>query len=103
MAQDKKLDLITLPNRNGDKNYLEFIRKGRDCQHLVWYKLNLENKDLGIRTGYYHPPYVNKNCIWIDPSGGPYMQINEFKINDLLLKKIAFTKEGIRLGFVKDK
>lgn len=92
---------IQLPNRDGDKNYLEFWYKGRTSKHILWYKLNLEN-DLGIRTGYSKPPYINKNCIWIDPSGGPFMEIGKFKLGDLLLKKVKF-KDGIKLGFVEDK
>lgn len=93
---------IQLPNRDGDKNYLEFLRKGRDLQHLIWYKLNLKQADLGIRTGYSKTPYINKNCIWVDPSGGPFMEIDKFKIGDLLLKKIKF-KDGIKLGFIVNK
>jgi hypothetical protein len=93
---------IQLPNRNGDKNYLEFLRRGMDWQHLIWYKLNLEHDDLGIRTGYSKLPYIDKNCVFIDPSGGPFMEVDKFKINNLLLKKIVFNK-GIKLGFVENK
>ena len=35
--------IIQLPNRDGDKNYLKFLRKGRTCEHILWYELNLEN------------------------------------------------------------
>ena len=93
--------IIQLPNRDGDKNYLEFLRKGRDLQHLIWYKLNLEN-DLGIRTGYSKPTYSDRYITFIDPSGGPFMEINKFRVGDLLLKKVRF-KDGIKLGFVVDK
>ena len=92
---------IQLPNRDGDKNYLEFWYRGSTPEHILWYKLNLEN-DLGIRTGYLKPPYINKNIAFIDPSGGPFMEIGKFKIGDLLLKKIKF-KDGIKLGFVINK
>ena len=93
--------IIQLPNRDGDKNYLEFLRKGRTCEHILWYELNLE-KDLGIRTGYSKPTYSDRYITFIDPSGGPFMEIDKFKIGDLLLKKVRF-KDGIKLGFVKDK
>ena len=93
--------IIQLPNRDGDKNYLKFLRKGRTCEHILWYELNLEN-DLGIRTGYSKPTYSDKYITFIDPSGGPFMEIDKFKIGDLLLKKVSF-KDGIKLGFVKDK
>ena len=93
--------MIQLPNRYGDKNYLEFLRKGRDLQHLIWYKLNLEN-NLGIRTGYSKPTYSDKYITFIDPSGGPFMEIGKFKVGDLLLKKVRF-KDGIKLGFAVDK
>lgn len=89
--------IIQLPNRDGDKNYLKFLRKDRTCEHILWYELNLEN-DLGIRTGYYSDRYIT----FIDPSGGPFMEIDKFKVGDLLLKKVSF-KDGIKLGFVKDK
>lgn len=94
--------IIQLPNRDGDKNYLEFLRKGRDWQHLIWYKLNLEHDDLGIKTGYSKPTYSDRYITFIDPSGGPFMEIGKFKIGDLLLKKVSF-KDGIKLGFVEDK
>lgn len=98
---------IQLPNRNGYKNYLKFWYRGSTSEHILWYKLNLENDlcirtDLGIRTGYSKPPYINKNIAFIDPSGGPFMEIGKFKIGDLLLKKIKF-KDGIKLGFVVNK
>ena len=92
---------IQLPNRNGDKNYLKFLRIGRDWQHLIWYELNLES-DLGIRTGYSKPSYSDKYITFIDPSGGPFMEIDKFKVGNLLLKKVRF-KEGVKLGFVVDK
>ena len=92
---------IQLPNRDEDKNYLEFWYRGSTSEHILWYKLNLEN-DLGIRTGYSKPPYINKNIAFIDLSGGPFMEIGKFKIGDLLLKKIKF-KDGIKLGFVINK
>ena len=93
--------IIQLPNRDGDKNYLKFLRKGRTCEHILWYKLNLEN-DFGIRTGYSKPTYSDRYITFIDPSGGPFMEIDKFKIGDLLLKKVRF-KDGIKLGFVIDK
>ena len=93
--------IIQLQNRDGDKNYLEFLHKGRDLQHLIWYKLNLES-DLGIRTGYSKPTYSDRYITFIDPSGGPFMEIGKFKVGDLLLKKVSF-KDGIKLGFVEDK
>ena len=92
---------IQLPNRYGDKNYLEFWYKGRTSEHILWYKLNLEN-NLGIRTGYSKPTYSDKYITFIDPSGGPFMEIGKFKVGDLLLKKVRF-KDGIKLGFVEDK
>ena len=92
--------IIQLSNRDGDKNYLEFLRIGRDWQHLIWYKLNLEN-NLGIRTGYSKPTYSDRYITFIDPSGGPFMEIGKFKTGDLLLKKVRF-KDGIKLGFVVD-
>ena len=64
-------------------------------------KLNLEH-DLGIRTGYSKSTYSDKYITFIDPSGGPFMEVGKFKIGDLLLKKIKF-KDGIKLGFVVDK
>ena len=93
--------IIQLPNRDGDKNYLEFLHRGRDWQHLIWYKLNLEN-NLGIITGYSKPTYSDKYITFIDPSGGPFIEIDKFKIGNLLLKKIRF-KDGVKLGFVVDK
>ena len=93
--------IIQLPNRYRYNNYLEFLRRGMDLQHLIWYKLNLEN-DLGIRTGYSKPTYSDRYITFIDPSGGPFMEIDKFKVGDLLLKKVRF-KEGIKLGFVVDK
>ena len=93
--------IIQLPNRHGDNNYLEFSHIDRTRQHLIWYKLNLEN-DLGIRTGYSKPTYSDKYVTFIDPSGGPFMEIGKFKIGNLLLKKVRF-KDGIKLGFVEDK
>ena len=93
--------IIQLPNRDGDKNCLEFIRRGKDLQHLIWYKLNLEN-NLGVRTGYSKPTYSDRYIAFIDPSGGPFMEIGKFKVGDLLLKKVRF-KDGVKLGFVVDK
>ena len=93
--------IIQLPNRYRYNNYLEFLRRGMDLQHLIWYKLNLEN-DLGIRTGYSKPTYSDRYITFIDPPGGPFMEIDKFKIGDLLLKKVVF-KDGIKLGFVVDK
>ena len=93
--------IIQLSNRDGDKNYLEFLYKGRTSEHILWYKLNLEN-DLGIRTGYSKYTYSDKYITFIDPSGGPFMEIDKFKVGDLLLKKVRF-KDGIKLGFVVDK
>ena len=92
---------IQLPNRDGDKNYLEFWYKGRTSEHILWYKLNLEN-NLGIRTGYSKPTYSDRYITFIDPSGGPFMEIDKFKVGNLLLKKVKF-KEGVKLGFVVDK
>ena len=63
--------------------------------------MNLEN-DLGIRTGYSKPTYSDRYITFIDLSGGPFMEIGKFKVGDLLLKKVSF-KDGIKLGFVKDK
>ena len=93
--------IIQLPNRYGDKNYLEFLRKSRTLEHILWYKLNLEN-DLGIRAGYSKPTYSDRYITFIDPSGGPFMEIDKFKIGGLLLKKVRF-KDDVKLGFVVDK
>lgn len=93
--------IIQLLNRDGDKNYLEFWYRGSTSEHILWYKLNLEN-DLNIRAGYSKPTYSDRYITFIDPSGGPFMEIGKFKIGDLLLKKIKF-KDGIKLGFVVNK
>ena len=93
--------IIQLSNRYGDKNYLEFSHIDRTWQHLIWYKLNLEH-DLGIRTGYSKPTYSDRYIAFIDPSGGPFMEIGKFRVGELLLKKVKF-KNGIKLGFVIDK
>lgn len=96
----KVIPNIQLYNRDGDKNYLKFAYTGRTKEHLLWYDLKLEHSGFS-RTGFLSTK--PKEYYFIDPSGGPFMQIDWFKIEGLILRKIIFKKGiGWRLGFSEE-
>lgn len=93
---------VQLPNKFGYKNYLEFWYKGRTSEHILWYKLELENhKQCLIAQAYKRR---RRECRFIEPVGGPKIDIGAFRIENMLLHKILVKKgKGFVLGFVEDK
>lgn len=83
---------VILPNRYGDKNQLECLSNSND---IYVYKLVLENPDLGVRVGYEDDD--KKVIAFLDPPGGPYMEVGYYKLGESILKSITFQKD---IGFV---
>ena len=78
-----------LNNRYGDKNYLSPINSND-------YILVLEHPDFGVRVANNEDGSIN----FIDPSGGPLIQVNSFSLDHKLLKSIKFEKgNGFILSF----
>lgn len=72
-----------LPTHDGSNNYLEDLGNNK-------YKLHAQYED------YMRVIYNEDNSIYaIDPSGGPFMTIGEFKVNGKVLKSIEFDNDTI--------
>ena len=75
--------MIELYNRDGDKNYLDKVD-----EHI--YILRLDPKSgcycrFGIRKGY---ELEDKEYDFVDPSGGPFIQVGSYEINGKPVKYI---------------
>ena len=57
---------IKLPNRYGDKNYLEEVEPNK-------YKLVLDSNSGNLRFGFIEENYHE----YVDPSGGPFMKVGQ--------------------------
>lgn len=81
---------IKLPNRYGDKNYLEEVGPNK-------YKLVLDPNNGNLRFGF-----IEKNHHeYVDPSGGPFMEVGqEIPGVESILAKIEVVRgKGIFLIF----
>lgn len=82
------MERIQLSNRYGDKNYLEKID-----ENIYILRLAENSKDycrFGLREGH---DWEDKEYDFVDPSGGPFIQINNYCINDKPVKYI-YEQEG---------
>lgn len=80
--------MIELYNRYGDKNYLEQVD-----EHT--YILHLDPKcadycRFGLREGW---EWEDKEYNFVDPTGGPFIQVDSYEIDGKLVKYI-YEKEG---------
>ena len=57
---------IKLPNRYGDKNYLEEVEPNK-------YKLVLDSNSGNLRFGFIEENHHE----YVDPSGGPFMEVGQ--------------------------
>lgn len=57
---------IKLPNRYGDKNYLEEVEPNK-------YKLVLDSNSGNLRFGFIEENQYD----YVDPSGGPFMKVGQ--------------------------
>lgn len=57
---------IKLPNRYGDKNYLEEVEPNK-------YKLVLDSNSENLRFGFIEENQYD----YVDPSGGPFMKVGQ--------------------------
>lgn len=80
--------MIKLPTHDRSNNYLEDLENNK-------YKLHAQYGEYGIRIIHND----DDSIFAIDPPGGPFMAIGEFKINGKTLKSIYFD-EGAILEFV---
>ena len=81
---------IKLPNRYGDRNYLEEVEPNK-------YKLVLDSNSGNLRFGFIEENYHE----YVDPSGGPFMRVGqEIPGVEGILAKIEVVKgKGIFLIF----
>lgn len=94
-------DTITLDNRYRINNYLVFQEE--NCG-VYYYLLKLDKREgeymriiAGDTSDFSQP-------IAIDPSGGPYMAIDNFEIEGMILKSIEHIPyKGYLLGFINKK
>lgn len=77
-----------LPTHDGSNNYLEYLGDNK-------YKLHTQYED------YCRLIYNEDNTTYyaIDPPGGPFMAIGEFKIDGKVLKSISIDQSGAILTF----
>lgn len=77
-----------LPTHDGSNNYLEYLGDNK-------YKLHTQYED------YCRFIYNDDNTTYyaVDPPGGPFMAVGEFKINDKVLKSISIDESGAILTF----
>ena len=82
--------IIQLPNRYRDvHNYLEFIE---EKENLIYYKLVIPDEEtnwlrmIADDSGSFETPSA------IDPSGGPFMGIDHYTTEHMVLKKILNRK-----------
>lgn len=73
---------VKLPNRYGDDIWLEPIEENV-------YAIR-ENGDMlkYMRFGYDKMPNGEMKIMFIDPSGGPFISVDNFSINDKVVKEI---------------
>ena len=57
---------IKLPNRYGDRNYLEEVEPNK-------YKLVLDSNSGNLRFGFIEGNHYE----YVDPSGGPFMRVSQ--------------------------
>lgn len=57
---------IKLPNRYGDRNYLEEVEPNK-------YKLVLDSNSENLRFGFIEENHYE----YVDPSGGPFMRVGQ--------------------------
>ena len=57
---------IKLPNRYGDRNYLEEVEPNK-------YKLVLDSNSGNLRFGFIEENHYE----YVDPSGGPFMRVGQ--------------------------
>ena len=84
MSQKNPL-IIQLPNRYGDKNYLEEIEPNL-------FKVILESPDY-IRAGFEK----DNSIAFIDPAGGPMISVGEEYITGKIIKNIFSNKKNFFL------
>lgn len=77
-----------LPTHDGSNNYLEYLGDNK-------YKLHAQYED------YCRFIYNDDNTTYyaIDPPGGPFMAVGEFKIDGKVLKSISIDQSGAILTF----
>ena len=80
--------MIKLPTHDRSNNYLEDLGNNK-------YKLHAQYED------YCRLIYNEDNTTYysVDPPGGPFMAIGEFKIDGKVLKSIDIDESGIILTF----
>lgn len=91
------IQMIQLPNRNRDKNYLLF--QGVE-NNLYIYDLRLEH-DFGTRVIFGDNP---KEVLAIDPSGGPMLDIGyQIQVGELTLELVEIDNLKLKFKNAKDK
>lgn len=85
---------LLLPNRYGDKNYLEFFdtKVNEDNHTTGMYKLVQQN-NIPFRAG------VRDGKFWVDPSGGPMLS-SGYTIENLEITRVATIKDEIYVDLV---
>ena len=81
---------IKLPNRYGDKNYLEEVEPNK-------YKLVLDSNSGNLRFGFIEENHYE----YVDPSGGPFMKVSQEipGVEGILAKIEVVNGKGIFLIF----
>lgn len=75
--------MIALDNRYGDKNYLDQVD-----EHIYILRLDLNSEGycrFGLREGH---DWEDKEYDFVDPAGGPFIQVDSYEINGKLVKYI---------------
>nr|DAM35228.1 MAG TPA: hypothetical protein [Bacteriophage sp.] len=80
--------MIKLPTHDRSNNYLEDLGNNK-------YKLHAQYGD------YCRFIYNDDNTTYyaVDPPGGPFMTVGEFKIDGKVLKSISIDQSGVILTF----
>ena len=82
------MERIQLSNRYGDKNYLDKVD-----EHIYILRLDPKSGDycrFGLRESH---DWEDREYDFVDPSGGPFIQVNNYCINDKPVKYI-YEKDG---------
>lgn len=82
--------MIELYNRYGDKNYLDKVD-----EHIYILRLDPKSEDyyrVGLREGTARE---DKEYDFVDPAGGPFIQVDSYKIDGKPVKYIYEQNDNI--------
>ena len=83
---------ILLPNRYGDKNYLKRITDNKFV--LVFDEDANSHYRVGFDEGV---PVTSTEYYFVDPSGGPFIRVGYYQVNNKVVKRIYLENNNITI------